>query len=150
MIKTIGGYEFKFVEEIKPQRDENGNVVTDKFNDFKKPVHNRCYDEYCIFTAREAQGKSGVYALYIDGILQYIGSTDNLAVRWSSWCYGKIRISNCYKEGGRSTNCCINGEICKAAKEGKRSELYFRETIDYKKVEKEILNSQKTPLNIRK
>lgn len=149
MTKTIGGYDFKYIDTINPEKDENGKLKTVKYNLSENEIHRFGGLEYCYFNVEGAQGKSGVYALFVDDELVYIGSTYNLAVRWSREQYGKIIAGECKRKNGLITNCNVNANICKAVKENKECKLYFYGTSDYKKIESEIIKSQQPVLNIR-
>lgn len=149
MNKTICGYDFKFIDTIKPEKDEDGKLKTVQHNLPKSEIHRFGGLEYCYFNVEEAQGKSGVYALFVEDELVYIGSTYNLAVRWSREQYGKIREGECKLKNGLITNCNVNAYICKATKENKECKLYFYGTSDYKKIESEIIKSQQPSLNIK-
>lgn len=149
MIKTICGYDFKFIETINPEKDADGKLKTIKHNLPESEIHRFGGLEYCYFNVEEAQGKSGVYALVVDDEPVYIGCTYNLAVRWSREQYGKIREGECKRKNGLLTNCNVNAYICGAVKENKECKLYFYETQDYKKIESEIIKSQQPMLNIK-
>lgn len=151
MDKEIGNYPFSFIDVIKPETDDNGNMIIDEYNLPISETHQFGKLKYCRFNVDEAQGKSGVYALFVgdDDKPVYIGSTYNLAVRWSREQYGKISEGNCKLKYGTRTNCHINAYICQTAKEKKECKLYFYHIKDYKNIERELIKAIKPELNER-
>lgn len=151
-MKKLLDYVFDYIDEIKPERYVNGNIITynPKERYAKKSVVNlNKYGnlDFCRFTVNNLPAKSGVYALYEDDILIYIGRAKNLSIRWGKMNYGSISPKNCYV-GGQSTNCKVNNYIYGAAKSGKKLELYIYVTQNYIQVEKQLLSAYANHLKL--
>ena len=151
-LKTVGDYKFDFICEIQPQRNEKGEVYTynpSKDYDNKKNVSLNKYGdrEFCDFVVKTDRNESGVYALYFDEKLVYIGKAKDFKQRWSQVNYCHISPRNCFV-GGQSTNCHINSEICKQTKANNKVYLYFFATPKYSEVEKELICKRNPELNV--
>lgn len=139
------GYPFRFVAEIKPDRNINGkfrqylpHVLYEK--QLTSNLHQYGLGPFCNFTvSKDWQGLSGVYALCDTRGLLYIGQCIDLVQRFNAG-YGNISPRNCYK-GGQSTNCKINAMILKKYLGGDKVYLYFYNTNDYDRVEHKLINS---------
>ncbi len=86
-----------------------------------------------------------------DGNILYIGETRNIRQRFNDsrfGSYGFITPAACYV-GGQSTNCKINHLVLKCFEAGNPLRLYFMETSHHKQVERVLLQSFVTPLNVR-
>ncbi len=144
MKKSLGHvFDFDYVDEIMPKKGLDGNIITynpkDRYNKKSTTNLNKYGNlNFCCFSVNNLPAKSGVYALYEDDNLVYIGRAKNLYVRWGKTNYGSISPKNCYV-GGQSTNCKVNNYIYEAAKAGKKLELYIYVTQDYIQVEKQLL-----------
>ncbi len=102
---------------------------------------------YCKFkTTPTLPHKSGVYALFADNALVYIGKAMDLSKRWSNTNYCSISPKNVFYNG-QSTNCKINHFILERKKEDKRILLKFICTDDYSKLEKKLIDEFKPQLN---
>ena len=154
--QIIGTYEFVYQAKIEPEKDAQGNIISyNPASRYKKKdgceLNPYGHLSFCRFNLDKLPKTSGVYALYTNGQLVYIGRAKNFADRWSRVNYGNISPKNCYV-GGQNTNCKINNYIFETIKNGKTVELYFYETENYKAVEKELLlaYAQNLPLNKQK
>lgn len=87
----------------------------------------------------------GVYALTVDGGVQYIGEAEDLTRRYNMG-YGHISPRNCYT-GGRATNCRLNHLIYKEASKGRKVDLWFYRTEDRLAAEAELIRSLQPPWN---
>ena len=151
-MKKISFYFFIYIDEIKPERDVDGNIITYNPKDRyakKGAVNLNKYGnlDFCRFILNNLPAKSGVYALYEDEILVYIGRAKNLSIRWGKMNYGSISPKNCYV-GGQSTNCKVNNYIYEATKSGKKLKLYIYETQNYIQVEKHLLSEHANHLKL--
>lgn len=147
-------YEFKYQCDIKAEVSENGDIITYNPADKYKKKETTNLNEYgkldfCYLLKMALCKDSGVYAIYENDKLIYIGRAKNFCSRWGKVNYGAISPKNCYV-GGQSTNCKINGYICEKLKEGKKLELYFYKTEDYKVVEKNLLDKYASCLSLNK
>lgn len=150
----IGEYDFKFVETIEPKTTELGGIWKEspqsRYKNKKELVLHEYGDrEFCKFKLHNAKEISGVYAWILEGESMpiYIGETNNFKKRFNMG-YGTISPRNCYK-GGQKTNCKMNKVVLEKYIEGKRIQIYFYATNDYKKVELELLNTINTPYNTK-
>ena len=101
---------------------------------------------FCRFTVQDLPRTSGVYALTIDGVLAYVGLAKDLAQRWGPQGYANISPRACYV-GGQSTNCKVNSNILRAAREGPRIDLWIHETFDREPVEARLIHALSPPWN---
>lgn len=141
---NIGGFFFSFVQELEPERTITGKIrlfdpKTEYAKRDKKPLNKYGKGPFCRFAITSGYShRKGVYALFDDEHLLYIGQTVNLEQRYNRG-YGNIQPINCYV-GGQSTNCKINAMVLKKYQEGNHVFLYFCETEDYDAVEHELIN----------
>ncbi len=148
---TVCGYDFTYVQDIKPERDSNGKVVEyapqSQYQNTKgKRLHNYGSGTFCRFRI-DAGPWPGVYLWVVDDEIIYIGETVKLGQRFNTG-YGEIAGVNCY-EGGQKTNCKMNKVVLELSKIGKAVKLYFFNTTDYKKVELELLGAINTQYNVK-
>ena len=149
--KTINGYTFNYICEIKPQKDEFDKIKTynprERYNNQRKLALNEYGDsDFCIFDVETDITNSGVYVLFFGEELVYIGQAKNFKKRWSRTNYGSISPRNCFV-GGQSTNCHINSAICAQSKKGTHIYLYFYPTEDYNNVERTLIKARHPELN---
>ena len=148
MTKTISGYEFKFVEEIKPKL-ENGKVKSYNYKDEEGILEKFRDMQFCDFKVSGLTGASGVYVLFTNDKIAYIGCAENLAVRWGNSNYAHIAPANC-KKGGQPANVRVNNHIYVTTDKDHTNSLYVYETEDYKAVESKLLQENETILNKKK
>lgn len=147
----IDQYEFKYVCDITPETDDNGNIIEyypQEFYRKKKSVELHEYGKgpFCRFKIPACwAGKEGVYCIYSDDRLVYVGECVDLSKRFNMG-YGNISPRNCFK-GGQSTNCKVNNFILDEIKQGKTVRLYFLETKERHKIEKELIEKFHPPWN---
>ncbi|TDT44549.1 hypothetical protein DES49_0660 [Halospina denitrificans] len=137
-ILEIGGYDFKYICEIEPERNDDGTVrmlaPQDRYENTGYLTLNRYgAGPFCKFKIPWNISKCGVYALVVDEQIHYVGETENLSNRFNMG-YGNISPRNCFA-GGQETNCRINSLIFDKLSEGCRVTLWFHTTDEYKKVE---------------
>ena len=141
----IENFSFTFVQELSPQRDGNGEIKqfipqdsTGKY--IGREFNNNGDGPFCKFSIGfEWAGRPGVYALFTDDKLLYIGECQDLRRRFNAG-YGHISFRNRLSDG-QSTNCKINTMILKQYLDGKKVRLYFLETEDYKRIEIKLINT---------
>jgi len=150
-MKKLLNYDFEYVLDINPIMDKLG-VVKEFFpqekyiNKNSVKLNKYGSGAFCRFSIHPKwSGVYGVYALYIDDILVYIGQAIDFAKRFNMG-YGNISPKNCYI-GGQSTNCKINKLILNSVKEGKIVSLYFHMTPQYNKIEFELIKFYKPKYN---
>lgn len=150
-MKKLLGYDFEFVQDIQPVLDRYGRILEyspqgqyDKWDSFKLNKYGS--GTFCRFSIHPKwSGVSGVYAVFIDDKLAYIGQASDFAKRFNMG-YGNISPRNCYI-GGQSTNCKINKLVLNSIKAGKRVSVYFHITNAYNQVESELIKYYKPPYN---
>jgi len=92
----------RFLATLKQKNDKDYRAFLNKYGDL-------VYSKFWIANSPVAK-QTGIYAYYLDDVLQYIGRcTDSLEKRVNQG-YGKIHPKNCYLDG-QSTNCRLNAEI---------------------------------------
>lgn len=148
MEKQLLDYKFKFLTEIVPDKNENGKVIEINYTDQAQKNGDELNKyggmSFCTFSLNIEENKQGLYALYIDDILQYVGETSNLKSRWGKAGYSSISYGNSLK-GGQITNCMVNAYICDGAKRGKKIKLYF---CEHDSAERQIILKCKPKLNV--
>lgn len=146
--KELMEYSFEFVEEIVPNKNRDGTIHEYypelSYNNKENAVlHKYGEGPFCRFCIHPKWCISGVYALFIDRELVYVGQALDLAKRWNTG-YGNISARACWSNGnsgGQSTNCKINKVVFNASKECKSIKLYFYKTADYHIVEKALIEN---------
>lgn len=143
-MKNLLKYQFEFVQKLCPERNLDGNIAEyypEKLYSYSDKAILNKYGKgpFCHFSIDSNwSGVCGVYALYIDDELVYIGKTDNFAQRFNLG-YGRIFPRNCFL-GGQVTNCKINKVVLNAVKKSQIIELYFYATKEYSFIESELIN----------
>lgn len=148
---TVCGYDFTYIQDIKPERDSDGKIVeyapqSRYSNSQGKRLHYYGSGTFCRFSI-DAGNWPGVYLWVVDGEIIYIGETVKLGQRFNMG-YGRIEGVNCY-EGGQMTNCKMNKVVLELTGTGKTIKLYFLNTQDYKRVELELLRAVNTKYNVK-
>ena len=144
-VATICGYKFNFVQKLEPERNKQKKIIElspqyNYLNYDNLPLHTNGNGPFCRFKIN-AKNVPGVYLWVVNSDIIYIGETANLKERFNSG-YGIISPRNCYV-GGQSTNCKMNKVVLDMAKHNKDVKLYFYQTQDHKRIEKELLISVK-------
>ncbi len=148
VIKNLLGYDFKYIETIKPFTDKNGaiQVFSKVYTHYKKDglkLHKYGDLDFCKFKLNNFTSKekiSGVYLWVINDEIIYIGETANLINRFNQG-YGLITPRNCLV-GGQRTNCKMNNVLLKAYQSKKEVKIYFCECKNFKEVEKTLLKNE--------
>lgn len=146
------GYPFEYIQELEPERSLLGKIkqYDPKENYSKKvsvPLNKYGTGPFCRFSlkAKGYWGVRGVYAMFDNQELLYLGQTENFEQRFNTG-YGNISPRNCYI-GGQNTNCKINSMILNKYLDGKNVYLFFFETADYDRIEHELIQALKPPYN---
>ena len=103
---------------------------------------------FCQFSLTSAPSVSGVYAVFIEDELRYIGECEDLYRRFGPTGYGRISPRNCHDDG-QSTNCKLNSRVLSEAKNGKRTIVWFYPTGDRKAIEARLIFALNPPWNGR-
>jgi len=133
-------FPFQEIGQIKPARNDDGTVMTELLKSTTgrcKKLHAYGEGPFCRFKI-QARHEAGVYAILVDGQLQYIGRTLDLATRFNQG-YGRISPRNIYT-GGQPTNCRINHLIFQTVQDGKAVTLNFLPTADYVQIESALIS----------
>jgi len=137
----VGGYEFRYVCSIEPERGPNGTIITfmpqsEYANTDNLPLNKYGAGPFCRFKIPWNIKHPGVYALVMANDIKYIGECIDLSSRFNSG-YGNISPRNCFIRG-RETNCRINHLIFKEILAGSKITLWFLNTSNYKSIEAEL------------
>ena len=149
----MSGYPFLFLQPLIPETDALGHVL--KFFpqiEYKglKTLHRFGLGPFCRFYVTPLE-VAGVYLLASNSEILYIGETCNLNQRFNNRSYGSygfITPAACY-HGGQSTNCKINHLVLQQFEIGQPVLLYFLQTNDHKRIERELLKLFHTPYNVK-
>jgi hypothetical protein len=145
----VHGLIFRRVCEIEPERDPSGKIVEympqGDYEDQSAKLHQYGDGSFSRFRIPGNETRDGVYLVYSNERLMYVGETENLAVRFNQG-YGNISPRACY-EGGQQTNCRINKLILDEIKNGKNIALYYIWTNDRKQIEAQLRNALKPVWN---
>ena len=150
----IGGYDFRFLQELRPETGKNGKFIIERPQDGSKYEGVKGYNRYgnqdfCVLNVQEGlPAKPYVYALTDGDRTLYIGEIINLNERFGVNGYKKINARKCISDG-QPTNCKINALILKHYQDGKK--IYFYACpIDEKKLddtERELIKKENPPWN---
>lgn len=142
---------FVLVQELNPDRDSTGQIKqfmpqSRYYKSETSKLHSYGHGPFCEFyISSDWAGRRGVYALFCDETLLYIGETVDLQRRFNTG-YGNISPINCF-QGGQPTNCKINTMVLNQYLSGKKVLLYFYETDDYKRIESSLFRKLSPPYN---
>ena len=151
-MKKLLNYDFEYVQDIVPELDYNEQIKEFSPQSLYRKKENSLLHQYgdgsfcCFSIQKKGNDLSGVYALYIEDELVYIGQATNFAKRLSNNGYGNISPSDCYI-GGQSTSCKINKVVLNAKKQSKRISLYFYITTNYNRIKKDLIMYYKPKFN---
>lgn len=148
---SVSGRSFDYVTEITPERTDGGAVEAltpqQQYHDANSTfVHRYGWGPFCRFSIPTTwAGDSGVYALYSDSEIKYIGETQDLATRFNQG-YGTISPRNCFK-GGQETNCRINTLLREEVIAQHSVSLFYYDTESRGKLESELVEQIDPPWN---
>lgn len=139
--KIISKMEFWFVGNIDVKRTADGTIF--EYNhelpeQISKNKH--AQGPFCKFNLPAAPNAPGVYAIFINEEIKYIGECIDLSARFGSGGYGHISPRNLHIDG-QSTNCKLNSRILSATKSGDVMQVWFHSTDDHKTVESLLLKA---------
>lgn len=143
-IEKIHALKLNYVCEIALKKDNAGKILEYHFQEDITGNTELRFSQYgkgpfCRFSIPNGySGKSGVYFMFEDSALRYIGECANLATRFNLG-YGIIEARNCLHDG-QQTNCRINHLILEKIKDQGRILLYFYETSDRKHLETKLIS----------
>ncbi len=112
--RSLAGHEFWLVGSLQVRRTAEG-LLEEYSHLFDPMVRTNAYGAgpFCHMGLPVAPRAAGVYSVFIDGKLRYIGECQNLAERFGPRGYGHIHPRNCHHDG-QSTNCKINARVLEA------------------------------------
>ena len=151
---SLLGNTFHYIQELEPERDQTGEIkVFHPHLNYKGkdsvPLNKFGLGPFCSFSlhSKGYWGASGVYAIFDNKSLLYIGKTVNLERQFNNG-FGTIQPINCYV-GGQSTNCKINSMILAKYIAGNNIHLYFLETKENDRVKRHLVSELKPCRNIQ-
>lgn len=132
-IKKLDVYEFNFVSELEPIKNEEWEY---KVYDFRDKITKDDAHAYGLFDFCELIDKyhniPWILALFTDDDLEkpvYIWETNDLTLRINGiWNIDENKVK---KQGGRQTECHLNAEILRYYKNWKKVYLYFCDCDSY-------------------
>jgi len=141
MIHRFGGYDFEFVEHIRPKLNEKGKVLEYKY-DLPDGINPNRYavGPFCEFGLLYALEGPGVYIITVDNEPAYLGECKNLSDRFGPKGYGYIYARNCHHDG-QSTNCKVNSLVLKNYRKNKTISLWFYPTPNRKTLESQLIQT---------
>lgn len=152
MLKKLLDYDFEFVQNINPILDNDGNIKVfypqERYNKRDELELNEYGSgSFCKFSIHPKWfGVSGVYSIFINDKLVYIGKTLNLGKRFNAG-YGTISPRNCFV-GGQTSNCKINNLILNSVAASKIVTIYFHYTNNYNEIEKILISHYNPKFNV--
>ena len=150
-IETAYTIKLNPVCEIIPKKDKSGQIFEYDFQDEINGITGLKFSQYgkgpfCRFSLPQGySGKSGVYFIFDNASLRYIGECVNLETRFNMG-YGIIELRNCLHKG-QQTNCRINNLILDGVKNQNRFFLFFHETLQRKDLESRLISNYHPPWN---
>jgi len=140
-VRRIGGYDFRYICTLEPERDTNGTVLTfmpqARFVNTNGLALNKYGNgPFCKFKIPQNLEYPGVYALMEASDIKYIGECATLSSRYNMG-YGNISTRNCFV-GGQETNCRINNLILQQISAGSKISLWFLNTSNHKSIESQL------------
>ena len=150
-IEKTHALKLNLVCEIVPKKDKSGQIFEYDFQEDiagNNELHFNPYGKgpFCRFSIPNGySGKSGIYFIFENIALRYIGECTNLATRFNLG-YGVIEFRNCLHDG-QQTNCRMNHLILERLKNKGRIFLFFYETPDRKELETRLISYYHPPWN---
>jgi hypothetical protein len=147
--QTIQGYEFWRVGLLEFRRTSDG-YLEEYTHDLPSDVRPNRYASgpFGYMALPAAPAAPGVYMIFVDGDIRYVGEGRDLAERFGSMGYGQIHPRNCHHDG-QSTNCKLNALVLREAKEGRSVEVWFRFSTERKLLEAKLISELTPPWNGR-
>lgn len=142
-IEKTHSIKLNLICEIVPKKDKSGQIFEYDFQEDIAGMTDLHFSRYgkgpfCRFSIPNGYlGKSGIYFIFENNELRYIGECINLTTRFNLG-YGMIEFRNCLHDG-QQTNCRMNHLILESIKNHGKIFLYFYETSDRKNLEKRLI-----------
>ena len=127
-VRYVEKHLFEYLFYIEPDVNDRGTIKKHQPQSRYKNTNNYPLNKYgkgtfCRFSVPSNYPVSGVYALYVDDELKYIGECVDVSSRFNIG-YGLISPRNCYLYG-QETNCRINKKIYREASRNKKLACTF-------------------------
>ena len=140
-VRRIGGYDFRYICAIEPEREPNGTVLTFMpqaryVNTDGLKLNKYGNGPFCKFKIPRNLEYPGVYAFIEASDVKYIGEAVALSSRFNMG-YGNISPRNCFV-GGQDTNCRINNLILQQILASSKISLWFLNTSNHKSIESQL------------
>jgi hypothetical protein len=140
-VRNIGGYDFRYICTLDPERELNGTILTfmpqARFVNTNGLALNKYGNgPFCKFKIPRNLEYPGVYVLMEANDIKYIGECVALSSRYNMG-YGNISPRNCFV-GGQETNCRINNLILQQIIAGSKISLWFLSTSNHKSIESQL------------
>lgn len=147
--RLVQKYEFWRVGNLEIRRTAEG-FLDEYSHELNPGIRPNAYAEgpFCYMSLPAAPSAAGVYVIFVDEELRYVGECQDLAGRFGSSGYGQIQSRNCHHDG-QSTNCKLNARVLAAAKEGQAAEVWFRASTERKLLEAKLISELSPPWNGR-
>ena len=147
--RSIQGYEFWRVGSLEMRRTADG-YLEEYTHELPPGVRPNRYapGPFAYMSVPAAPAAPGVYVLFVDDEVRYVGEGQDLAERFGPIGYGQIHPRNCHHDG-QSTNCKLNSLTLKEAREGRSVEVWFRFSTERKLLEAKLISELAPPWNGR-
>lgn len=147
----LGDYTFHHICALVPDVKPDGSILEimpqDSYKNLKGlPLNKYGAGPFSRFRIPKNLDFCGVYAVFVDCDLKYIGECEVLSSRFNTG-YGQISPKNCYA-GGQETNCRINTLVLQQARAGAKISLWFLATNEHKTIEQELRSTLSTDWNL--
>jgi len=142
----VDGIPFFFIETILPELDDNGSIIEYKPTSCNKPKNKYGNGPFCKFKINSILNNPGIYIIFSNNTICYIGKCSNLSERFGPHGYGTIYPKNCEKDG-QSTNCKVNNAILNEAKQGRNIDLWFHPCSEPAAIEQRLIALCNPPWN---
>ena len=139
MERRFGPYSFDLVDELRPERDESGQIIEYAYALGSVRLNPHSKGPFCNFNLGRAGSAAGVYVIQVQDQVVYVGECENLRTRFGSTGYGHVAARNCHHDG-QATNCKINGRVLQAAKTGRTIRVWFCESDQRHEVEHALIH----------
>lgn len=147
MTRILAGVAFELVGSLDVERLASGvpSEYSHRLPSGTKPNRHGS-GPFCRFALRSSGMTDGVYVLFLDENLSYVGECTDLGRRFGEAGYGYITARHCHSDG-QATDCKINSRILIAAKAGKAVSVWFHGTSHRKSVEARLISELNPPWN---
>lgn len=150
--RAWGGLRFARVASLEPKRGPDRAILEvmpqARYAKASTSVLNAYgAGPFCKFGIPWSFAGAGVYVITLDDRPLYVGECRHLAQRFNMG-YGTIQPKNCYI-GGQATNCKVNSKVLREVKDGRVPVLWFLETEDRHRVERELIAALRPAWNGR-